>query len=62
MIIFFFFWQVFSGLTEGKVTSESTVQRTGRRVSYVMATSSPKSVKYEMTLEETKEEEVHCNV
>ena len=50
--------QVFSGSAEGKVTSETTIQRSNRRISYVMATSSPSSPKYEMTLEATKEEEV----
>ena len=49
---------MFSGASEGKVTSEGTVQRTNRRISYVMATSSPASPGRELTLEITKEEEV----
>lgn len=50
--------QVFSGTTEGKSSTETTVQRTNRRISYVMATSSPSSPRHEASLETTKEEEV----
>ena len=49
---------MFSGASEGKVISEGTGQRTNRRISYVMATSSPASPGRELSLEITKEEEV----
>jgi len=35
------------------------VQRSNRRISYVMATSSPSSPRHEASLEATKEEEVN---
>ena len=51
--------QVFSGTnTEVKSSTETTVVRTNRRISYMMATSSPTSSRHEASLEATKEEEV----
>lgn len=49
--------QVFSGTGDEKSSNEGTAQRTNRRISYVMATSSPTS-KHEASLEATKEDEV----
>ncbi|PFX24563.1 rho GTPase-activating protein 21-A-like isoform X2 [Stylophora pistillata] len=48
--------EVFSGTGDEKSSNEGTAQRTNRRISYVMATSSPTS-KHEASLEATKEEE-----
>lgn len=48
--------EVFQDSLERKVTSESSIQRTNRRTSYVMATSSASS-NHQPLLESTKEEE-----
>lgn len=51
--------QVFSVTADDKSATETTVQRSNRRISYVMATSSPSSPRHEASLEATKEEEVN---